>query len=52
MLVGVFPVSWGGSTLSYRWKGYDNLAPSPVNEASAPGALDQADRAPRAPAGS
>jgi hypothetical protein len=35
-------VSWGASTVIYRWKGYDNLAPSPVKDASA---LDGFDRA-------
>jgi nickel/cobalt transporter (NiCoT) family protein len=28
-IIAVFLGSWGISTLIYRWKGYDNLAPSP-----------------------
>jgi high-affinity nickel-transport protein len=34
-IIGVFVASWGISTLIYRWKGYDNLTPSPI--ASGPG---------------
>ena len=41
-IVAVFLVSWGASTLIYRWKGYDNLASSPATNASA---LDGIDRA-------
>ena len=41
-IVAVFLVSWGASTLIYRWKGYDNLATSTVTNTSA---LDGIDRA-------
>jgi hypothetical protein len=41
-IVAVFLVSWGASTLIYRWKGYDNLATSPATNASP---LDGIDRA-------
>ncbi|HEY4944649.1 MAG TPA: HoxN/HupN/NixA family nickel/cobalt transporter [Candidatus Limnocylindrales bacterium] len=41
-IVAVFLVSWGLSTLVYRWKGYDNLTPTPVTSAPGPSGLDQA----------
>ncbi len=41
-IIAVFLVSWGVSTLIYRWKGYDNLTVAPVTSTPGPSGLDQA----------
>ncbi len=38
VIIAIFLGSWGVSTLIYRWKGYDDLTPTPAT----PGQLDKA----------
>ncbi len=42
VIIAVFLASWGISTLIYRWKGYDDLAPSPVPTSTGLKRLDDA----------